>query len=313
MSINNLEKIVIGVVTYNRKKLLKELLLLLNDIITNGLFEFSVLIVDNDPQQRSSQAIKEVEGLLNYPIVKYSLNEANLSKARNLCLEKADGDYLAFIDDDDRPHKDYLYQLYTAIKYYNVDVVHGEMNVIVDHISNLKRKFLFISFKRYESGASDYHLKGTGHSMFNLKKVIDTGIRFDNDFAFSGGEDTFFFIMLERAGLSCAWAAKAKIDIYACGEQSKTLVRLKRLISVGITAEKIKMLLNNKREFSSDLIDSIMVDLKYNIELVPIHLYVQMENPELENRSLVDLLYHLGRLLCHFGLFIEHYKKGRKQ
>ncbi len=100
--------------TFKRPKCLKKLLDGLQEQRTKGLFTFSVAVVDNDAGQSARPTVEESRPQAGFPIQYEVEPEQNISLARNRAVSCATGDFLAFIDDDEYPGRDWLATLFEA-------------------------------------------------------------------------------------------------------------------------------------------------------------------------------------------------------
>src|SRR5882672_9464674 len=97
--------------TYRRPELLKRLLEGLSRQDTKGLFTFSAVIVDNDEQQSAKELVLDFAAASPMPTKFCVEPRKSISFARNKALEHAEGDMIAFIDDDEFPPTDWLFCL----------------------------------------------------------------------------------------------------------------------------------------------------------------------------------------------------------
>src|SRR3954453_22793688 len=92
--------ICICICTYKRPDCLRRLLDELSAQDTDGLFTYSIVVVDNDVA-RSGESVVRDFGAGSPVAVRYFFEpRQNISLARNKAIENACGDLLAFIDDD---------------------------------------------------------------------------------------------------------------------------------------------------------------------------------------------------------------------
>jgi succinoglycan biosynthesis protein ExoM len=117
--------IVVCICTYKRPELLRRLFAELCTQDTQGLFTHSIVVADNDELQSGKLVVKEFESLS--PIaIKYSVEpRQNIALARNKAIENAEGDFVAFIDDDEFPAANWLLNLFRTCEQYGVDGVLG--------------------------------------------------------------------------------------------------------------------------------------------------------------------------------------------
>src|SRR5262245_6012049 len=111
--------------TYKRPQLLKRLL---DDLVTqdtNGLFTYSIVVADNDQLRSAEALVADFAAATPLPITYCVAPQQNISLARNMAIEHATGDFIAFIDDDEFPVKHWLLTLFNACHKYAVDGVLG--------------------------------------------------------------------------------------------------------------------------------------------------------------------------------------------
>ena len=114
------------VCTYRRPDLLGRLLRELARQETGGLFTYSVVVVDNDREESAKPVVTAAtDGSYPTPIVYCVEPQQNIARARNRAVANATGDFIAFIDDDELPIKDWLITLFTTCGELDVDGVLG--------------------------------------------------------------------------------------------------------------------------------------------------------------------------------------------
>jgi succinoglycan biosynthesis protein ExoM len=111
--------------TYKRAKLLKKLLNQLENQITEGLFTYRVVVVDNDFEKSAGHTIENFKRHSFIPINYYNEPEQNIALARNKAVANARSEFIAFIDDDEVPSGDWLINLYKACNKFHADGVLG--------------------------------------------------------------------------------------------------------------------------------------------------------------------------------------------
>lgn len=117
--------ITVCICTFKRPQLLSRLLHELTGQDTDGQFTYSIVVVDND-RLRSAEAVVS-EFVKNSPILaRYCVeSRQNIARARNKAVENAEGDFIAFIDDDEFPTRGWLLSLLKTLTEYQVDGVLG--------------------------------------------------------------------------------------------------------------------------------------------------------------------------------------------
>ena len=87
--------------TYKRHQYLKNAI---DSVLAQTYTDFEQIVVDDNPADSEERRLtEEVMKTITDPRVKYVQNENNLGGAgsRNVAIEMAKGEYIAFLDDDD--------------------------------------------------------------------------------------------------------------------------------------------------------------------------------------------------------------------
>ena len=125
MIIDVKDHITICICTYKRTGMLGQLLGLLANQDTLGLFTYSILVIDNDSEMSGATAVGHFQKQGGVQ-VDYRMEAAKgIPMARNRAITESDGNLLAFIDDDELPNGDWLLTLFKAMRKYNVAGVLG--------------------------------------------------------------------------------------------------------------------------------------------------------------------------------------------
>ncbi len=122
---NETKHISVCMCTYKRPRFLKRLLEELGGQDTSGLFTYSIVVADNDHLQAGEAVVRDFAAASSIPI-KYCVEpQQNIALTRNKAIENANGDFVAFIDDDEFPTRRWLLTLFKACHEYAVDGVLG--------------------------------------------------------------------------------------------------------------------------------------------------------------------------------------------
>lgn len=111
-------KISVIMLTYNREQLVGRAI---ESILAQTMTDFEFIIVDNGSTDRSG-AIADEYAARDSRIRVIHRERGNIGAGRNTGLDAAQGEYIAFIDDDDWAEPDFLEFLYTLIVETEADV-----------------------------------------------------------------------------------------------------------------------------------------------------------------------------------------------
>ncbi len=195
--------------TYKRPQMLERLLGELSTQATNGLFTYSIVVVDNDLLRSAEAIVSKLACASNVPIVYCVEPRQNISLARNLAIARATGDYVAFIDDDEFPIKTWLRSLFEACNQYQVD---GVLGPVKRHFDEKPPQWIvkgnFYERPVYPTGAAlDKEEGRTGNVL--LKKRLFDGQEQPFKPEFRGGSDRDFFHRMIDKGCKFIWSAEA--------------------------------------------------------------------------------------------------------
>ena len=168
-----------------------------------------VIVADNDVEPSARDRVANIAAELPFEVRYIHSPAANISLARNACLDASSGDYVAFIDDDETASEGWIDHLLTTARDTNADAVLGPVQAT------------------YASDAPSWMSRGDFHSTFPVwvGREILTGYtcnvllrrsstcignrRFSLALGRSGGEDTQYFSEIHGAGGRISYAPQA--------------------------------------------------------------------------------------------------------
>jgi succinoglycan biosynthesis protein ExoM len=209
--------IAVCVCTCDRPNSLQALLNVLAEMKLGQLHpsELFFVVVDNRPDGRAQAVCDQAQARLPGPLYFAEVRERGISFARNRAISTAlaqGAQWIAFIDDDDRPRPDWLLHLVDWQQVTGADLVHGIWQLPDNfRIPKSLRGIEFLKPPKFDrmnrwgtpSGA------GTCNVLISRKVVENlgqTGEVFRPEFALTGSEDTDLFIRARHAGFSFAVA-----------------------------------------------------------------------------------------------------------
>lgn len=123
-----LPHITVCICTFKRPAMLESLLRELGNQNTDGAFTFSAVVADNDAEESARKVVALCAPDTSLSIVYCVERERNIAAVRNLALAHARGEFVAFIDDDELPSRDWLLFLYRTCQRFSVAGVLGPVN-----------------------------------------------------------------------------------------------------------------------------------------------------------------------------------------
>ena len=277
---------------YKRPVLLKRLLGELGKQDTGGLFTFSIVVVDNDHAESAKLVVTEF--LATSPILTTYCTEPrqNIALARNKAIEKAGGDFIAFIDDDEFPTDRWLLTLFKACEEYSVDGVLGPVKPHFDQVPpRWVVKGKFYERETYPTGfVIDWRKGRTGNVL--LRKRIFAGCELPFKPEFRAGEDQEFFYRVINKGHVFIWCNEAVAYEVVPPIRWKRMFMLRRALLRGAIEPKTPTF--GPRDVAKSLIAVPLYALALPFAL--------MAGQDKFMGLLVRLCDHLGKLLAVLGV-----------
>lgn len=279
--------------TYRRTELLKRLLIELARQDTKGQFSYSIVVADNDDHQSAKQIVSEFVASTYLDVTYCSESRRSISFVRNKSLEHAKGDLIAFIDDDEFPAKDWLFNLYKAYVDFGVAGVLGPVRPHYDqNPPDWVRKGKFHERREHSNGFVISWQEGrTGNVLFKKEIIKDISPVFLPQFGTGGGDVDFFRRMIE-AGYVFIWCNEAVVYEVVPPSRWKRSFMIKRALLRGR---------NTMRHPTGRLLSvskSLIAVPSYAIALP----FLQLAGHHYFMKYLIKLCDHLGKLLALVGL-----------
>lgn len=210
---NTIPNIDICIATYYREDQLAKLITRLHELETGGLFSFSVIIADNSPEATARSVVENgfsSSSGINHQYIHQPVK--NIATTRNVAAKASDSDYIAFIDDDEIPKKDWLLNLYKASVSHNADVVNGPIvpDFAVPAPAWIQASEYFNADPR-KTGTTGYYSAATNNCLIKAELIRSLEKPFSEHYGISGGEDSEFFYRLRQQGKVFCWCGEAQV------------------------------------------------------------------------------------------------------
>jgi succinoglycan biosynthesis protein ExoM len=231
---NAKEHISVCICTYKRPEPLGRLLLAVSAQDTDGLFTYSVVIADNDHLESARAVVAELATIAPIPMHYCVEPRQNIALARNKAVASSIGDFVAFIDDDERPPRDWLVRLVTAFKVYQADGVLGPVvpRFYTPPPAWIRRGKLFDRPSLPTGTWLRWRQTRTGNALLR-RSIFDTqGNQFRPECG-GGGEDVDFFRRMIAQGMRFVWCAEASVDEFVPAERCRRTYLLTRALLRG--------------------------------------------------------------------------------
>lgn len=288
-----LPHISVCICTYKRPVLLQRLLEKLAAQVTDGQFDYSIVVVDNDSQQSAKPVVTAFNTACAVPITYCSEPQQNIALARNKALGNAKGDYIAFIDDDEFPIADWLRILLETCIRTGAD---GVLGPVVPYFENEPpgwvKRGMFFDRPRHETGFKiDWNEGRTGNVLFNRRVFDGLAPAFRSEFG-SGGEDRDLFKRMIAQGRTFVWCDEA------VAYELVPPVRWNRRFMIRRALLRGRMSLMHRHGIT-DLAKSVGAVLLYTLALP----FVSTMGHHVFLDYLIRICDHAGKLLAFIGIY----------
>ncbi len=189
-----MDHIAVCVPTCRRTGLLTRLLRNLARQRTGGLFDYSVVVVDNDPGGAARDVVTRSATELGLDVTYEIEPEPGIPAVRNHALRVARGNYIGIIDDDEFPFTDWLIKLYEGIQVFGVDGALGPIYPFFDQAPPtwLVRSGL-CELPKWRTGTLlHWNQTRTGNALVKREVFDKHGLLFDTRFKTGGSDQDFF-------------------------------------------------------------------------------------------------------------------------
>jgi succinoglycan biosynthesis protein ExoM len=200
------------IATYRR---LDRLAAVLHDLAQQELLPSEIVVVDNDPEGSAAAVLESFRRgdppfALHYAVQPLK----NIALTRNRTVELSSGEWLAFIDDDERAPTYWLARLTAASKSYTADGVLGPVVPVVPaEAPQWIRRGQFYDFPRMATGTivPPNRLR-FGNVLLRGRLLRELGRPFDPAYGLTGGEDGDLLSRLALSGARIVWCDEAIVN-----------------------------------------------------------------------------------------------------
>jgi succinoglycan biosynthesis protein ExoM len=199
------------IATYRRPE---RLAAVLEDVTRQTLLPDEVVVVDNDAAGSARAVVEQrIRDGAPFPIHYAIQPEKNISLTRNKTVALATGDWLAFIDDDERAPPAWLRQLTEAAARFGADGVLGPVDPVVPASAPAWiRRGRFYDFPRLPTGTPiPPNRLRFGNVLVKGAWLRGAAPPFDPALGLTGGEDGDLLARLALEGARLVWCDEALV------------------------------------------------------------------------------------------------------
>jgi succinoglycan biosynthesis protein ExoM len=199
------------IATYRRAPRLREVL---GDMARQTRIPDQVVVVDNDATASARPVVDEMRAAGAAFRIDYEVqSERNIAQTRNRTVALADGEWLAFIDDDERAPQSWLKQLVDAAEHYRADGVLGPVEPQLPQTAPAWiRRGRFYDFPHMRSGeVVPLNRMRFGNILLRGEPLRAEPGPFDTRYGLSTGEDGDLLVRLARKGAHIVWCDEALV------------------------------------------------------------------------------------------------------
>lgn len=259
---------------------------------TEGMFTYSVVVADND-HTRSAEQIAQQFSTVRLPVTYCVEPQQNIAMVRNRAIQHAEGDLIAFIDDDEFPVDDWLCNLFKVLMSLGVDGVLGPVKPWFESDPpQWLKDGKFFDRPTYATGYKlSYTEARTGNVLFSRRILDGVNTPFRVEFN-TAGEDVDFFRRMIEKGCKFVWCNEGFVYEVVPSSRCTRRYLLKRALLRGSNFSK------HPSQRVANATRSLLAVPCYTVALPVLALFGQ----HVFLKYLIKLLDHTARLFAFLGL-----------
>jgi len=259
---------------------------------TGGLFTYSIVVAENDHLRSAERVVTDFAVASPIPITYCVEPRQNIAQARNKAIMNASGDFVAFIDDDEFPIRQWLLALFKTLKEHKVDGVLGPVKPQFDpEAPQWVIDGGFYDRPMHRTGLLlDWSKCRTGNALLKSQLFAEEAQPFRPEFL--SGEDQDFFRRMIEKGHAFIWCNEAVVYEVVPPIRWKRGFLVRRALMKGVFS------LHNHASSPLPILESLIAAPAYAAALPVVLVLGQGKFM----RYVFNLTYHLGRLLALVGV-----------
>jgi len=220
----------ICVITYRRPEGLERLLASIARLKQPEGCALEVVVVDNDPTSEANGELS-ISGI---PLRRFRQTENRIAAARDRAVREALGQWVAFVDDDEELHEDWLVAYNQACeRWHQADGFVGpvEPRFEVPGPPWLDASTFFDRAHQRTGSEVDPYRAYTANTW--LRRSLFDEVAFEGAFDRTLGEDVDLFVRLSRRGARILWCEEARVVEWVPPHRHRAMSLLRRSLESG--------------------------------------------------------------------------------
>lgn len=304
-----MNKVVIGIITYNRNELLEKALISLRKCSIPDNYIVRLVVCDNYISDSTRKVVESIS--FKFPCEYLLENKQGIPFARNKIVERAielDANYLMFFDDDEQVDPSWISEIIRFHANNNSEATIGRVESIYsENVPNWIKDSKYFEKKRAKTGKQKRYA-ATSNIIYDLKIFKDWKLRYDERFALSGGTDNYLAAEILYKGGSILYCDEALVTEEVPAHRANIHWILKRIYRSRVNDVRYLKILHKS------LLKSIFIVFKKIIEeanksLQCLMIYMITFDKSNSAKSLFHLMSILGYIGGLFGLKYQEYRK----
>jgi succinoglycan biosynthesis protein ExoM len=211
MSATVKQRVSVCLATFRRNE---RLLAVLEDLGRQERLPDQVVVVDNDPGGGARPIIEQYRASgVPFPVDYDVQPEPNIAVTRNRTVQLASGNWIAFIDDDERAPREWLGELLHAIETFGAD---GVLSPVEPQVPSSApawiRRGRFYDFPHQPEGAEvPLNRMRFGNVLLRADYLHAEDGPFNPRYGLMAGEDVDLLVRLARKGAKIVWSERAPV------------------------------------------------------------------------------------------------------
>lgn len=202
-------RIDICVATYHRPAALATLLESVRGQRLRPGMAVTLIVVDNDANGSARETVEQFKRTANISVIFDVEPIKNIALARNRGVSHCQGQYAAFLDDDEYAVEFWLQSLLDTAEQVKADAVVGPIiSVLPDDAPRWITAGGFFDRPRYATG-TPVESSGMGNALLRTAILRSVDGPFDRRYGLTGGEDANFFAAIRSRGAKIVWCDTA--------------------------------------------------------------------------------------------------------